>query len=1027
MLVTEINKIFRRSLLASMILAGLYATQAIAQTDDDEQEDAPEAEEIRDLERIQVTGTRLQRATYEAASPVTVLDRDQIERSEFATLGDIMAQLPQLTPSFTSQNSSRFIGTAGLGLLNLRSLGTSRTLVLVNGRRHVAAQFNGSQAVDVNSIPAEMIERVEVVTGANSAVSGADAVAGAVNFILRDTIEGTSLSASYGFAEDVTSFDRRSIGLTHGATFSDGRGSAIFSLQYADQSKLTNVQRGGQFVDDWGFVPNPDAPGADPETGIEGSADQPVNLLQPFNRFWALSFGGTILGLGNTFGPFGPTVQLDDNGNPVSVPFGDFEFIDGVTCAGPGCEGMTSVGSPFNILQVPLDRWSADANFKIDLGDDHNLYFENRIVRSSASDQFQPSFDFFGPLAVFRDNAFMGEELGAMMDEAGVGAVGLQRMNRDLGMRIEQDERTTFRHVAGIEGAFDGPKNSVWEYDVYANFGRLEGTRKNLNNRINDRWYAAADAIRLDEQTIEDLNAAGANPNIFPGGSFQAGDIVCRSTLQAGLGNTPILMNGRPANSSVYNQCVPANILGENVSPEAAAWINSTAIAKVKRDQYQAGAMIRNHDWLSNWAGEIPFVLGAEFRRERIDVTEDSLAADPEATFFNALGEIVADFDVTEVFGEFAFPLLRDVPGARDLTLEGAARYSDYSTIGDTVTWETRLSYTPIDQVTFRATRGDAIRAPNLGELFDPPSQNFANISHPCDRDSLVNADDRSTRIANCQALGISDPENFDARDEASIELLSGGNPNLAEETASTFTVGVVWSPEWVAGLDLSLDYWDIEINEAIASTGAQTVLNRCVDDSGGIDNQFCALVDFAPDGNVDLLRTSPVNLNDFLTSGYDLSASYRRDVGLGMLQTNLVASYLEERTFVLNTDDDVDILAGQIGNPRWRANLDTTWSVDSWEVFGRVRWISSQHLVRRQTRENQPFIRAPEHMKSGSIYYVDLGVGYETNFGLRGRLSVNNAFDRGLPFVFTTGTGGGSALFDNVGRFYSLDLGYNF
>jgi len=999
--------------------AGMVAGLAMTATHGFAQEEAEEIAET--VDRIQVTGTRLDRVNYDAVSPVTVLDRDQIERSEFATLGDILAQLPQLGSTFTSQNSSRFIGTAGLGLLDLRGLGTNRTLVLVNGRRHVAAQFSGSQAMDVNSIPAEMIERVEVVTGANSAVSGADAVAGAVNFILRDTIEGTSLNASYGFAEDVTSFDRRNVGLTHGARFGNGRGSAIFSLQYSDQSQLTNLQRGGQFVDDWGFTPNPNAPGADPETGIEGSADEPVFLLQPFNRFWALSFGGTanIPGAG--------WVRLDDNGNPVSVPFGDFDFIDGVTCAGPGCEGMTSVGSPFNILQVPLKRWSADANFKIDLNENHNLYFENRLVRVSASDQFQPSFDFFSDLAVFRDNAFMNADLGALMDAGGVGAIGLQRMHRDLGMRIEESDRTTFRHVAGIEGAFDGPNNSTWEYDAYANFGRLEGTRKNNNNRNNDRFYAAADAIALSEGDVEALTAAGANSALFPGGAFAAGDIVCRSTLQGALGETPILMNGRPANNAVFNQCVPANVLGENISPEAAAWINSTAIAKVKRDQFQTGGMIRNSDWLSNWAGDIPFVVGAEFRRERIDVTEDSLAADPGATFFNALGEVVADFDVTEAFGEFAFPLLRNAPGVRDLTFEGAARYSDYSTIGSTFTWETRLSYTPIDQVTFRATRGDAIRAPNLGELFDPPSQNFANINHPCDQDNLVNADDRDTRIANCRALGIPDPENFDARDEASIELLSGGNPNLAEETARTFTVGLVWSPEWVNGLDLSIDYWDIEINEAIAATGAQTILNRCVDDSGGIDNQFCGLVDFAADGNIDLARTAPVNLNDLLTSGYDVSASYRRDVGPGVLRTNLVASYLSERTFVLNTADDVDILAGQLGNPRWRANMDASWRTAAWELFGRVRWISSQHLVRRQTRDNQPFFRSPENMMSGSVYYLDLGVGYETDFGLRGRLSVNNAFDRGLPFLNTAGTGAGSGLFDNVGRFYSFDLGYTF
>lgn len=1005
----------------------MAATPILADQADDQQ-----VEETTDLERIQVTGSRIRRETYEAPSPVTVLSREEIERSEFQTLGDIMAQLPQLNSTFTSQNSSQFIGTAGEGRLDLRGLGTERTLVLVNGRRHVAANIGGGQQVDVNSIPAEMIERVEVVTGANSAVQGADAVAGAINFILRDDYEGTSINATYGFAEHATDFERRSVSLTHGLTFAGGRGSAIFSMSYADQSALTNADRGGRFLESWSIVPNPNAP-RDSDGVAVGSADEPIEFLQPFRRFHSIAFGGAIIGLGDSNGPFGSTVFIDDNGNPVPVDFDAMQFINGTTCAGQGCEFGTDSFDDFDIMQVPVKRWNFDANFKRELGNNHTLYSENRFARVKGSDIFQPSFDFAvgpdptgsfltGALPIHRDNPFVSDELGEMMDEAGVDTVGMNRLNRDLGLRLEEDTRTTFRHVLGVEGLFDGPSDSAWEYDVFANFGRSEVKRINQNNRINNRWFAAVDAVELSADDIANIQ----DSTLFVGANPQAGDIVCRSTLQAAMGETPILSNGEAADSSVYNQCVPANVFGENVSPASADYVNSTAVATGKRDQYQVGATIANQDWLRNWAGDIPFVFGAEFRRESLKVEEDSLSA-TGATFFNSLGAIDADFDVTEFFGEFAFPLVRGVRGIEDLTFEAAGRWSDYSTIGSTFTWETRLQYTPIDSLTFRATRGEALRAPDLGDLFTPPTQSFSNVDHPCDVDSLPDAPDRNVRISNCQALGIDDPANFIANDDASFELLVGGNPDLNEEEANSWTVGAVWSPDFVSGLDLSVDYWDIEITDAIAAPGTQDILNRCVDDTGGIDNQFCGLIDFLPDGNISLIRPSSVNLNEFINRGVDFAADYNRSLWGGNLRTTLVGQYLIERKEILNTDNDIDFLAGELGDPEWRINLDTSWQANGWELFSRVRWLSSVFLVDKRVRQAQPFLRNAQDLEAGSAYYVDLGVGYTTDFGLRGRVSINNAFDRDIPFLNSVGTSQGSALYDNVGRFYNFQIGYDF
>lgn len=1012
----------RKRLLSSVIAATLAATvfgltPVLAQEAEEQASAAGEASEEA-LERIQVTGSRIKRAEFEGSSPVTVLDREQIERSSFVTLGDILNELPQLRSTFSLQNSGRFIGTAGAGRLDLRGLGSNRTLILINGRRHVATGIGGGQQVDTNSIPAEMIERVEVVTGANSAVSGADAVSGTVNFILRDDIEGVSTRASIGQSGDVSDFNRYSAGVTAGGLFMGGRGSSVFSLNWARQDNLTAEQRGGRFNESWGFAPNPNLDG-------EPSADNPSRVLTPFNRFWGISRGGTILGSGvGGPSPFGPAAQIGPNGELVTIPFDQFEVVNGLQCAGPGCADQLNLAG-FQELQVALERVSLDANFQFELNPDTRLYFENRYVEVESGNQFQPSFDFAfpGALTIRRDNAFLSSSVAEAMDAVGADSFGMNRMNFDLGFRLEDVQRETFRSVVGIEGAFAAAERD-WEYDVFANFGQTTEVRVNRNNRINDRWFAASDAVRLTQGDLDSIN----NPTLFANPNVSVGDIVCRATLQAASGETPMLPNGNIAPSFAVSGCIPANVLGDgNISQEAIDWINSTSIGRGSRQQFQAGAVLQTDELFSSWAGPVPVVVGVEYREERNQVNEDSLSGlDGSATFFNALGENNGRFDVSEAFAEFAFPLLRNRTFAQDLTFEGAARFSDYSTVGSTFTWESRLGWQPVEQIRFRATHGEALRAPDIGELFSPFSQNFANINHPCDAQNLDLARiSRDIRVANCIALGIPDPENFDARDEASIELLSGGNRNLREEKSRTTTIGFVWSPTFVDNLDVSVDYWDIEITDAIASTGAQQILNRCVDAPGGINNQFCDLFTLLPDGNIELLQTSPVNLNTLVTSGVDFSLNYRYDLGdWGRLRNTLSAQYLDERTFFLETDDDVAINAGQLGDPEWAFNLDVTWDYEEWSVFSQLRYIDSMFIVAQQTLEESPFVQ--DRVKAPARVYVDLGAGYTHSSGWRARFSVDNVTNELPPRPFL-GNGGGSGLYDAVGRFYSIDLGYDF
>jgi len=317
-----------RTLIATL-LASSWAAVAFAQADADDSDR---------LEEIVVTGSRLVRSGFDTPSPVVMIGVDEIRSSTSPALGDLLNDLPQLRTTFGLSNSSRFIGTAGVGSLDLRGLGTERTLVLINGRRHVSSS-EGEQDVDVNSIPTDMIDRIEIITGANSAVYGADAVAGVVNFILKDNYEGATFRASTGDADD-SDFGRNSFAFTMGKNFSDDRGNAIFSLGFEDQDLLQASERGGDFTRLIGEVANPldgDTIDADGNQIDDGIPDR-INVAN--QGFWAISNAGTFTV------PDGSTDLdgfLNPDGSFSPIPHSSFEFPDGFSCGGQGCSRQPGV------------------------------------------------------------------------------------------------------------------------------------------------------------------------------------------------------------------------------------------------------------------------------------------------------------------------------------------------------------------------------------------------------------------------------------------------------------------------------------------------------------------------------------------------------------------------------------------------------------------------------------------------------------------------------------------------------------
>lgn len=514
--------------------------------------------------------------------------------------------------------------------------------MLVDGRRHVGS-FAGSTAVDINTIPAEWIERVEIITGGASAIYGADAVTGVVNIILKKNIEGFSARFQDGGAAD-NGFNRRHAGFSAGRNFEGGRGNAAISFEYSGQDRLRALERGFSRTN-FTFLPNPD----DPDGMEVGENDGiPDSILARDGGRFFINDAGVFFD--NDFNPF--TFNADRSVRPVGL--GDAPDFDNLVCAGPGCDALDR--SRYNELQPDFERYVTQARLRFELAPHHDLFVEAKFAHSSANSLRQPTFDFiFAPasdllpifgIPIFRDNAFIQPDLAALMDDLQLESISLNRVNDDLGFRFEDNDRDLFRAVIGAEGPL---LDSDWMYELSMVHGRFTQTRSGLNNRITARFFAATDAVR--------------DPD--------SGEIVCRSAIDpaAVFPETDIAVDADSASG-----CIPVNLFGpDGVSEEAARRINAPARDRSTVSQAVLTAFVQNRNVASLPAGPLGLALGTEFRRETSRFTPDALRA-TGATFEAASVATRGEFEVYEGFVEAVVPLLASLPGVHALTLDAALR-----------------------------------------------------------------------------------------------------------------------------------------------------------------------------------------------------------------------------------------------------------------------------------------------------------------------------------------------------------------
>jgi len=916
-----------------------------------------------DEETIIVTGTRIAvDPNLETANPIVSISADAIENSGLTNVTSLLAQTPALFNSetnFDAAGSQARFGAAGVNLLDLRNLGPNRTLVLVNGRRHVAG-VPGEAAVDINTIPVALIDRIDVLTGGISAIYGGDGVSGVVNFIMKRDFEGMDFRAQQGiskFGDAPSTF----ISGTVGKNFDGGRGNIALSYEYRRDGRVSFADRPFGQPDASFFVRNPNDIPDDPNVPDE----VPLSDI----RYFGSSPDGAVF---VTFFPlFIPSTPPDFRGG--GQPYNGGLFLPEAGFLGVGGDD-TSVAAYQGDLQAGTSQHNFNILTSYELTPSVRLYAEGKYLTSKAFTVAQPSFDFF--TYVQSDNPFIPASIQAAIAPGNFGIFGLpdgvlvNRDNFDLGTRNERISRDLFRGVLG----FDGDLSDNIRFDVSYVYGQNKFTFINENNRLADRYFAALDAV--DEGQF-----LTGTPN---------GNIVCRVDLTGGPISFVNFGYGAQTFTPGDGSCQPLNIFGEGVASQAALdFINVDLRNHVKLEQHVINGYISGDfgDRLELPGGPVSFALGGEYRKEKSSFRPDDIAK--QSIDFDPMTSVLADlalladedgsFDVWEVFGEVKLPILSDVPFAHRLDVGAAIRFSDYSTIGSTTTWKVDGSWAPIPDIILRGTYSEAVRAPNITELFAPTQGGFSFLTDPC---SPVNVNNGSEfRAANCRALieglGVDyDSFDFDSSIDASAGILgvSSGNPDLKEEKAKTWTAGVVLQPQAVPRLAVSFDWYDIRLTNAVNVASLQQTTEFCVD-APSIDNAFCNNITRDPTtGYVVNYLVRPENVAFFETAGADMTVAYSVDAGkLGSIALRGTVGYLDKLKFLPANGGTVDIDRGEAGAPKWLGTGDITWSLDNFQVNYGLNYVSHQRRYEYDVTANDPDIVDPQYLYIRSVMTHDL------------------------------------------------------
>lgn len=946
----------------------------------------------KNIEKIAVTGTRIRAVNLDTPSPITTLDSEAIQYSGKTSVQEVVAEIGALVGSEGESEVSN-----GENALILRNLGAARTLVLVDGQRFVSG-FGGTSAVDTNNIPVALIERVDVFTGGASAIYGADAVTGVVNFVLKDNFEGVQLDAHYSDAQD-GDFEDQQLSLTLGQNFDNERGNVTFSYIYGHRPWTPATARAQSSTDVHEQVNNIN--GDKPEFVLmsgtkESFFTETGARFDPFGMFsGGFNGDGTPFVHGQNVGSFAGTGEIGGDGIPNWMLF---------------AQGIR----PENTRHVFTFKSHYEVN-------DHFQPYANLNYSKVETTSFDQESLTVG-MQVARDNAFLPT---AVLDAANAanwaGPLFFNRWDLDGGYLNTGVDKTTYRVIIGAKGEI----NDTMTYDISLNSGKTKRDATVHNNRFFDRYIAAMDAV-----------------------TDSSGKVVCRSNLDPASFNTlagDFLATSFDASKGAVtftpganSGCVAFNpfIQDRQTNQAAIDWIwqpttNQTTIKQTVLSGYINGD---SSPWFELPAGAVDFVLGAEYRKEESSVVYDQYSGSDRTVAFSAGVDLAGEFSVKEVFAEVSVPLLYDQGFMlENLTLDGAYRLSDYSTIGKTSAWKLGLFWDWGNGIALRSTMSKAVRAPNIGELFEPRTNISRSLrDDPCDKDNLDLGS--ATRRANCaaalNALGV-DPNTFDPLLGTFFPAITGGNPDLKEETATTKTIGAVWQPEFAQGLALSVDYFAIDLEDAVIKPGIAAIFNACYD-SPTLDNVFCGLIGRDPTtGAANFVELEAVNVAKIETAGYEIALNYSLptttagDFKFAWNGTYLDKLDIQKSALPIMTDEKGLFNTDTGGaSPEWVWNLDVTWQYQQWDINYGYNYSSKTlrpPLINAQRAEAHDYIDSP-YVKAFKNH--DIQVGYSPNDELRVYAGIRNLTDE-YPDKVRGSLNGPSGRQGFAGRTWYLGLSW--
>ncbi|MEC9429147.1 MAG: TonB-dependent receptor [Pseudomonadota bacterium] len=882
---------------------------------------AQETEEAADaVEKIEVTGSRIRRTDIEGANPVTVMSRVDIEKFGVTSIGDVLQAIPSAGSAINTNNNN---GGNGTTTINIRGIGSNRTLVLVNGKRW-APGLGGS--VDLNNIPAAIIERIEVLKDGSSAVYGSDAIAGVVNIITRQDFEGVQASGYVGqWDEGDGNKEQWDIGF---GTAND-KGNVYFNISYVEEEPTLAGDREISAVPTFGT----------PE-GFGGSSAPPQGRFFTFDQD------------GNAF-----SQQGDGNGGlePWVEPTSRFNF------------------APFNYLSTPQERTNIYTQARYELTDNVSVNVTGFYGNRKSEQALAPTPLFIGTafgdtgFTLSADNPFSPYDFDVTTDQDVLDADPNAREMFLFGRRMMEAGFRSFKQNVDqfqFNGGFDG----VFEF--------------------------------ADREFFWDVNYTYAD--------------ITQNTSTEGLLNMDRVARaiGDPANCT--GDCVPLNLFGGapevigegSITQEMLDYITFTAQDELNSSLESYSANISG-EVMELPAGYLAFAAGYEKRWQSGYDQPDAIIA-AGITSGNARLPTSGAFSVEEAYLELAVPLLSDMPGVEQLDLELATRYSDYSNFGDTTNSKVGLKWRINDDLLVRGTWSEAFRAPSLTELFSGNSDAFPPLTDPCNGGAAANPN-----LPGCAGI----PASYQ-QPNSQIRITTGGNANLQAEEAESFTYGFVYSPEAVEGLSITFDVFDIEVDNAVSSVGAQTILNACAETG----ETLCSLITRGSGGNVVDLFNGQINLGGQTTSGFDYNVAYNFETEYGDFRVNWDGTYIDERSLIVvdpvsGTSETFND-AGQAGDrdvvPRLRTNLSLTWNYDDWTANWLMRYIgNTTELCQIDGGEldqqlcSDPVDPAAEEGNSfnelEAMAYHDVSLGYAVNDNLRITVGVNNLFDTDPEVSYST------------------------